>query len=104
LPDHADTPRDRQIVTSRHGQPDQALSPTVTHHKIRARARKPGQILTWAAVDIHRAQPVELDGHGRARLQGTGAVRPPDRTSHPARRLWLRGPRRFASQATAAAG
>ena len=38
LPDHADTPRDRQIVTSRHGQPDLAPSPNVTRHKIRARA------------------------------------------------------------------
>jgi hypothetical protein len=38
LPDHADTPRGRQIVTSRHGQPDLAPSPNVTRHKIRARA------------------------------------------------------------------
>jgi hypothetical protein len=38
LPDHAGTPHVRQIVTSRHSKPDLDLSPTVTHHKIRARA------------------------------------------------------------------
>jgi hypothetical protein len=39
LPDHADTPHVRQIARSRHSKPDLALSLTVTHHKIRARAR-----------------------------------------------------------------
>jgi hypothetical protein len=45
LPYHADTPHISQIVTSRHsGYPDLAISPNVTHHKIRARALNVSQV------------------------------------------------------------
>ena len=75
MPDHADTPRDRQIVTSRHGQPDLAPSPNVTRHKIRARAiggervcdsRNParwcraGLWCSWCRLDAHSADMTSL--------------------------------------------